>query len=491
MTLAVTAETIERLLALMALLEQRNALLEQRNVLLEQENAQLRARVAELERRLGLDSTTSSQPPSSDGPAGPVRRTRSLRERGGRKPGAQPGHPGRTLKQVAQADTVIAHRPAVCAGCRRPLQDVPGVLAGRRQVFDLPEPAPLQVSEHRIYRCTCPGCGHVTAGTVPATVRAPVQYGPRLGALVAYLAGAQFLPEDRLRRLLADGLGLSVSAGTIGRMVGRAAARAQDFAAAVRARICQAPVKHLDETGLRVRTRPYWLHVASTSGPAGLVHYRVSSRRGAMLDGAEGIVVHDHWTSYFQMPGVTHALCNAHHLRELTAVAEIDGEAWAGRMRRLLRRLCHRVQRARERGAAIPPPLIGPLTDLAERLYDRIVQAGLAWHAALAPLPRAVKRGRIRRRAGHNLVLRLHQHKAAVLLFLREPAVPFTNNEAEADIRMMKLRQKISGGFRTLQGAQDFATLRTLIGTARKRGWDILTVLALEPQNLLAQLAAE
>lgn len=480
MTLAVTAETIERLLALVAVLEQRNALLEQ-------ETAPLRARVAELERRLGLDSATSSKPPSSDGPAGPVRRTRSLRERGGRKPGAQPGHPGRTLKQVALADGVIDHRPSFCARCRTPLQDVPGVLAGRRQVFDLPEPAPLQVSEHRIYRCTCPGCGHVTAGTVPTTVRAPVQYGPRLGALVAYLSGAQFLPEDRLRQVLRDGLGLTLSAGTIGRMVGRAAARAQDFAAAVRARICRAPVKHLDETGLRVRTRPYWLHVAGTAGPAGLVHYRVAARRGAMLDGVEGIVVHDHWTSYFQMPGVTHALCNAHHLRELTAVAEIDGEAWAGRMRRLLRRLCRRVQRAQERGAAIPPPLI----DWAERLYDRIVQAGLAWHAALAPLPRAVKRGRIRRRAGHNLVLRLHQHKAAVLLFLHEPAVPFTNNEAEADIRMMKLRQKISGGFRTLEGAQDFATLRTLIGTARKRGWNILAVLALEPAQLLAQLAAE
>ena len=162
-----------------------------------------------------------------------------------------------------------------------------------------------------------------------------------------------------------------------------------------------------------------------------------------MLDGAERIVVHDHWTSYFQMPGVTHALCNAHHLRELTAVAEIHGEAWAGRMRRLLRRLCHRVQQMQARGAAIPPPLIGPWIDLAERL------------------------------------------------FLHEPAVLFTNNEAERDGRMMKLRQKISGGFRTPEDADDVATLRTLIGTARKRGWDILAVLALEPAHLVAPLAAD
>jgi len=477
MTLAVTAETVERLLGLAGELERRNALLER-------ENALLRIRVTELECRLGLDSSTSSKPPSGDGPGGPVRRTRSLRETGLKKPGGQPGHPGRTLKQVAQADHVIAHRPAVCAGCRTPLQDLPGALAGRRQVFDLPEPAPLRVTEHRIYRCLCPGCGGMTAAAFPAAVTAPVQYGPRLSAHVAYLAAAQFLPEDRLGQLLADVLGLRLSAGTIGGMVRRAAERAQAFAAAVRVRICKAPVKHLDETGLRVGARPHWLHVAGTAGLDGLVHYRVSSRRGAMLDGAERIVVHDHWTSYFQMPGVTHALCNAHHLRELNAVAEIDGEAWAGRMRRLLRRLCHHANQARDRDVALPPPLIGR----AERLYDRIVQAGLAWHAALAPLPRAIKRGRVRRRVGHNLLLRLQLHKAAVLLFLHDPAVPFTNNEAERDGRMMKLRQKISGGFRTREGADNFATLRTLIGTARKRRWNLLDVLTLEPAHLVAKL---
>lgn len=472
-------ETVEGLLALIGELRRRNELLEQ-------ENTVLRARVLELERRLGLDSSTSGKPPSSDGPGGPVRRTRSLRERGGKPPGGQPGHPGRTLKRVEQADHVIEHRPAVCSGCGTELRDRSAALVGCRQVFDLPEPAPLRVTEHRVYRCACPGCGAVTAGAFPAGVTAPVQYGPRLSATVAYLAAAQFLPEDRLGRLLDDLLGISLSAGTIGAMVGRAAERARDFAAAVRARVCEAPVKHLDETGFRIGARPHWLHVAGTSGPAGLVHYRVSSRRGAMLEGVERIVVHDHWTSYFKMPGVTHALCNAHHLRELTAVAEIDGEAWARRMRRLLRTLCHRVHRARDRDEALPPPLIR----LAERLYDSIVQAGLAWHAALPAVPRAIKRGRIRRRVGHNLLLRLQQHKQAVLRFLQNPAVPFTNNEAERDARMMKLRQKISGGFRTVKGAEDFATLRTLIGTARKRGWNLLATLTLEPEHVVAKLQA-
>jgi transposase len=263
-----------------------------------------------------------------------------------------------------------------------------------------------------------------------------VQYGERLAAAVTYLSVGQFLPEDRLGQLLADLFGITVSAGTIGQMVARAAAQAGAFAAVVREKICHAPVKHLDETGFRMAAQQQWLHVACTSGAAGLVHYRVSARRGAMLAGAAHIVVHDHWTSYFQMQGVTHAMCNTHHLRELTALVDIDAEVWAKRMRRLLRSLCHRVDLGARRAAWI---------SAAERLYDRIIQDGIAWHEALPALPRDIKRGRIRRRTGHNLLLRLKAHREAVLLFLHNPAVPFTNNEAERDVRMMKLGLKNLG----------------------------------------------
>ena len=463
MVLPVTAETVDALVALVS---------------------ELRARVAELERQLGLNSSNSSKPPSSDGPGVPGRRTQSLREKGRRKPGGQPGHVGRTLERVAHPDHVVEHRPAVCAGCQGLLHGQPAELSGSRQVFDLPEPAPLRVTDHRVYRCACAGCGHVTAGRFPPGVMGPVQYGPRLSAVVTYLSMAQFVPEDRLGQLMRDLFGVSLSAGTIGQMVRRGADRARGFAAEVCGQVREAAVKHLDETGFRVGARQQWLHVAGTSGPAGLAHYRISARRGAVLEGAANIVVHDHWTSYFQMPGVTHALCNAHHLRELTAAADIDGEAWAGRMRRLLRTLCRRVHQADGRNEAPPPPLVRR----AEQLYDRIIQAGLAWHAALPALPRAIRRGRIRRRVGHNLLLRLQQHKAAVLLFLRNPAVPFTNNEAERDARMMKVRQKISGGFRTLKGAEDFAILRTLIGTANKRRWNLLDTLTLNQDQLVAKL---
>ncbi|CAL76319.1 putative transposase [Bradyrhizobium sp. ORS 278] len=458
--------------------------LQARNLMLEQQNALLLARVADLERRLGLDSSNSSKPPSSDGPGQGPRRTRSLRERGVRKPGGQPGHPGKHLKRSDQVDHTIIHRPATCRGCQAALGEEPLDFVDSRQVFDLPAPRPLIVTEHQRYRCTCSGCGAVTTGTFPTEVKAPAQYGARLSAVVTYLSAGQFLPEDRLGQVLTDLFGVTVSAGTIGQMIARAASRTRDFAAAVCEEIRGAPVKHLDETGFWVGATPQWLHVAGTAGINGLVHYRVSQRRGEVLTQAAHIVMHDHWTSYFQMPGVTHALCNAHHLRELTALVDIDGEAWARRMRTLLRDLCHEVNLAPERPAgqtgALPPAKIRT----AERKYDRIIRAGIAWHEALPALPRDVKRGRIRRRTGHNLLLRLKLHKEAVLLFLRNPAVPFTNNEAERDARMMKLRQKISGGFRTSQGADNFATLRTLIGTARKRGWNMLETLSACPTQL-------
>jgi transposase len=464
--------------------------LQARNLMLEQQNALLLARVADLERRLGLDSSNSSKPPSSDGPGQGPRRTRSLRERGERKPGGQPGHPGKHLKRSEHVDHTIIHRPATCGHCQAVLGAEPLDLVDSRQVFDLPAPRPLVVTEHQRYRCTCSGCGAVTTGSFPSEVRAPVQYGARLSAVVTYLSAGQFVPEDRLGQILTDLFGVTVSSGTIGQMIARAASRTQGFAAAVCEEIRGAPVKHLDETGFWVGATPQWLHVAGTAGINGLVHYRVSQRRGEVLTQAAHIVMHDHWTSYFQMPGVTHALCNAHHLRELTALVDIDGEAWARRMRTLLRDLCHEVNLAPERPAGQTGALLPDRIRTAERQYDRIIRAGIAWHEALPALPRDVKRGRIRRRTGHNLLLRLKQHKQAVLLFLRNPAVPFTNNEAERDARMMKLRQKISGGFRTSQGADNFATLRTLIGTARKRGWNMLETLSLCPTQLIGRLSA-
>ena len=248
-----------------------------------------------------------------------------------------------------------------------------------------------------------------------------------------------------------------------------------------------APVKHLDETGFRVGGRTQWLHIAAT---ALLTFYRVSAKRGSLLAGVTGIVVHDHWKPYFTMPGVLHALCNAHHLRELQALIEIEKEAWARQMQSLLRRACHAANLERERDSPLRPSLI----ERFRRCYDAITAEGIAFHEAqppLAPAPSkggAKRRGRKPRRIGHNLILRLHTRKEDTLRFLTDLAVPFTNNQAEQDGRMAKLKQKISGGFRSEQGAHDFAVVRSFISTAKKQGWNVIQALMLDPENLIGRL---
>ena len=364
------------------------------------------ARVAELERRLGLNSSNSSKPPSSDGLNKPPPRTHSLRQQSKKTSGGQPNHPGKTLPAVANPDHIVDHFPPSCDNCAQPLPQSAASDYVARQVFDLPDPAPLVVTEHRAHRCRCAACGTVTAGKQPDGVSAPVQYGERIAAIVVYLATFQLVPEDRLATLMLDLFGVTLSRATIGWMSRRAGQRLLGFAAAVRQLILSAPVKHLDETGFRIVKRLRWLHIAAT---AALTFYRIGSSRGDMLSGVSGIVVHDHWKSYDTIPDVEHALCNAHHLRELQALVEIEHEDWARQMQVLLCRACHAEHLARAKDKAPSQRLI----DLIGRRYDAIVGTGLTFHAALPALPIKLKLdgnprgGRPPRRIGHNLLLRL------------------------------------------------------------------------------------
>ena len=448
------------------------------------ENASLKARIGELERRLGLNSSNSGKPPSSDGLRKPAR-VKSLRERSGKKPGGQKGHKGETLLQVAAPDKVVDHYPLACSVCGAGLAPETSVGHSARQVFDLPEPQPLVVTEHRAHDCRCAACGAETRAPFPDGVNAPVQYGARITAFVIYLLHYQLLPEDRLVGLMADLFGVRLATATMARMSRTCAERLSGFAETVRDLVAGAVVKHMDETGFRIGGKTQWLHVAST---AFLTFYRVSAKRGSLLANVAGIVVHDHWKPYYTMRGVLHALCNAHHLRELKALVEIEKEDWAHKMQRLLRRACHAANLARERDVPLKPRLI----ECFERRYDAILAEGLVFHEAQAPLARPAmkgggkRRGRAPRRPGHNLLLRLATRKEDVLRFLHDPAVPFTNNQAERDGRMMKLRQKISGGFRSLEGAMDFALIRSYISTAKKQGWNIIDALSCDP-SLLAK----
>ena len=464
-----------------------NAILRDQNAAQQTRIAQLEARIAELERQLGLNSGNSGKPPSSDGLKKKPVRVSSLRERSGKKPGGQKGHPGETLRQSESVDATINHFPKACAGCGEALSEAMATDHIARQVFDLPEPQPIIVTEHRAHSCRCAACGTQTRADFPPDVKAPVQYGARIAGIVVYLLHGQFLPEKRLAALMADLFGVQLSTATIAAMSQNCAARFESFATAIYARIAAAAVKHLDETGLRIGGKTRWLHIAAT---VLLTFYRIASKRGAMPENLTGIALHDHWKPYYTLEGIRHALCNAHHLRELKALVEIEKEDWARKMQRLLRLACHATNLARERGKPLPPRLIA----LFERRYDAILTEGLAFHAAQPALVRpertgkAKARGRKPRRVGHNLLLRLSIRKQDVLRFLSDLTVPFTNNLAEQAARMMKLRQKISGGFRSAAGAADFAVIRSLLSTAKKQGWNMLDTLAADPKRLIAEL---
>jgi transposase len=452
---------------------------------LRQENAVLKQEVADLRRQLGKDSSNSNKPPSSDGLGKKPRIAGSLRGPSDKKSGGQVGHKGDTLRQTDKPDIVKRHTATCCAHCRAKLTATMTSGIEKRQVFDLPEPR-LEVTEHQAQIYTCEQCHGTTKAAFPEDVTSPVQYGSRVKAAAIYLNAQQLIPEDRVAEVMGDLFGAALLCpASIASWSATKAEEVKPFVDHVTALADHAPVRHLDETGFRVGGKTQWLH---TTSALAWTHYRVSEKRGAIpttLTG--GIIVHDHFKPYYTLPGVDHALCNAHHLRELKGLIEIEKEPWAKKMFRLLLKANKAVRRATAQGASI----------LAERvkrrilgLYDAIVSRGLAFHQQQPPLvKRAGARGKPARRPGHNLLIRLLDFKDDVLRFMFNFAVPFTNNQAEQDIRMMKLKMKISGGFRTQAGAETFAALRSVISTARKQGWGILKTLSSQPQTLIAALS--
>lgn len=438
---------------------------------LEAENAALRAEVAALRARLALDSRNSSKPPSSDGPGG-TPKPKSQRTSSGRKPGGQAGHPGHTLPLVDAPDAVQVHAPAHCPGCGRSLADTPAVQRERRQVVDLP-PVKAYVVEHQAEIKCCPGCGAETTGVFPEGVTAPVQYGPGLATVGVYLNQEQLLPLERTCETLADLFGCPIAEGTLERMVGDCHERLAETEALIKQGVAEADVAHFDETGVRIAGKTRWLHVASTPG---LTYYAAHPKRGreamdavGVLPAFRGRAVHDGLSSYWQFEGCEHALCNAHHLRELTFVEEELGQPWAGDLKALLREIKHAVDEARGQGMIALPPEVRQAFGLR---YDAVLEAG----GAANPPPEATgQRGRPKRGKAGSLVARLRERKGAVLAFMEDFQVPFDNNQAERDLRMVKVRQKISGCFRTPEGAQRFCRIRGYISTLRKQEMSVLS----------------
>ena len=436
--------------------------------------ARLEQELDELRGRLAKNSTNSSRPSSSDGLDKPDPKPR--RERSGKPSGGQKGHPGRTLKRVAEPDHRIDHEPGRCSGCGSALNGAVVVGTQARQVFDIP-PVAVEVTEHRVItrRCTCGAC---TSGRFPDGVTSPVQYGPRLHSTVVYLAHYQLVPMARLTELLDDLFDLTISQGTVNNLLARCSERLEGFEAQAREVVRRAPAAHFDESGVRVGGTLYWLHVAAT---ALVTCYLIHPRRGVeamdemgVLPGYAGYAVHDHWGPYFAIEGLLHVLCNAHHIRELVYVHEQYGQSWAKWLIRMLVETHREVEAAKAAGLT---RLDERSIDRIERRYRAILKRGEA-ELPGGPAPPAGTKGRGKRHKAANLHARLRDFMPEALGFVYDFDRPFDNNLAERDVRMVKVKQKVSGCFRSEAGAAVFCRIRGYVSTAKKQGRDVMTALS-------------
>ena len=437
--------------------------------------AQLTARIERLEGQSSKDSHNSSKPPSSDGPQAPVRKTRSLRGKSDKKSGGQPGHPGHTLLMVTHPDTIIALIPPACERCQQDLGTVEVTREERAQVWDLP-PLRLQVTEYRAQVKVCPCCQRETRASFPDGLQpAAVQYGPMTKALAVYLQCIHLLPYARTCQILSDLLGSTFSQASLQGALQCGSRQVEEALGAIQTGLIGSQVLHNDETGFRVAGRRLWLHVAATSQ---LTYYQYHQKRGkeatdamGILPQFQGISVHDSWASYLQY-ACLHALCNVHYLRELTFIAEHYKQQWAQEMKDLLLEIKAQVDLARAQGKAVLPRA---MRQQYEERYLHLVEQG----SATNPPPERKKgtRGPLRGDDVRNLLHRLRVYQAMILRFMHQFIVPFDNNLAEQDIRMMKVQQKISGCFRTPEGATIFCRLRSYLSTMRKQGVHLLTAL--------------
>lgn len=453
------------LLAELAAAREREAAKDERIDQLVIQIAELTTQVQALVLRLGKDSSTSSKPPSSDGP-GKRPRGGSSRTRSGRKPGKQPGEPGTTLRQVEDPNERIAiPAPAVCTGCATSLVEVPVAAVRRRQVFDLAEPPPPQVIEYAADVKCCPGCGDKVLGAFPAGVDSATQYGPDLTTKVADAVLGHYIPVHRSTLLVMELCGMKVSTGFAASLRGRAARELEaGFLPAVRTLLAGAPVVHADETFARAQSKTTFLHVASTKH---LTLMHTGDRSAATIDAGDvlphlsGVLVRDGYAGYTHLDQVLHAWCGAHLLRDLRGIHEADpeGQLWARAMGDTLLEANRIAAAARQAGREeIAPEELRTIHRLYAGALARSRHDNRDSNTELA-------------RHARTLARRFEEHREVILRFTTDLTVPFTNNQAERDIRPVKVQQRTSGGcWRTLQGLADFAIVQSYLSTATKWG---------------------
>jgi len=439
--------------------------------------AQLAKRVQELEDKQAKNSNNSSKPPSSDGMSKP-KRTRSLRKSSGKKSGAQEGHPGHRLEMAEKPDRVKRYSVERCAQCQASLEKTSVQRIEKRQEYEL-APIRLMVIEHQTEVKCCPDCGCENQAEFPVGITQPTQYGPDFKALLVYLNQRQFIPLERVVEFCEDVIGHPVGEGTIVDAGHQAAQVVEPVNQRIKQYLAETDeAVHFDESSLRVNRDNYWVHSAGTERAT---NYHLDEKRGTVGIDQAGILphrigksVHDDWAAYYTYENADHASCNAHHLREFAFLQERYPQDWEGAMVELLLSIKETVAEAVAQGQSC---LAQEQVIAFEIRYDELVQQGLA----LNPVPerRPGQRGKVKQPPPKNLLDRLRDHKAAVLAFMYDFKVPFDNNLAEGDIRMVKLKQKISGCFRSEDGGKTFCAIRGYLSTARKNGFRAFEALKL------------
>ena len=430
---------------------------------LETENAQLKTENEQLRRRLDLKSHNSHKPPSSDGLA----KKPALPKSSGKKNGGQDGHAGKTLERVENPDQIVIHHAPQCLGCGRKFSvaDVENIVQ-KRQVFDIPVPK-IEVTEHQLGEISC--CGDKYYGEFPSQVPRSVQYGHRIKGLSVVLNNDYRLPLEKVEQLLRELYGVSFNQSTILNANQECYEKLEPIEAEIKSEILKSKTAHFDETGLRVEGKLNWLHVASNKFWTYLFAHR---KRGKVaLESEQSLIkdyqnnaVHDCWESYFRFQNCWHIICNAHILRELENLKERASE-WAKEMQEFL----FEMYEASEKGNKILEN-----RKKWEAIYNQICEKG----EVEEPPPEMNKKGRPKNSVGRNLLNRLKKYQAGIMEYAFAEGIPFTNNQAERDIRCVKIKQKISNSFRSQTGAANYARIQGFTSTTRKQGMNVFTEIA-------------
>jgi transposase len=434
--------------------------------------------VKRLQDQLKLDSHNSSKPPSTDqGRATSRMKVVSLRKSTGKKPGGQEGHPGTTLRAVSNPDHIAPHKVSACLGCGKDLSSTPVAEIEKRQVFDIP-PLKLEVTEHQSEVKICPRCHAMNHGGFPAGVTQPVQYGERAKSFAVYLNQYQLIPYQRVTEMFEDLFGQPISQGTLLNAIETSYCNLESTENWIKSGILNSYSAHFDETGLYRSGKRVWLHSASTEE---FTYYFPHLKRGhvamddaGILPNYKGVAVHDHWEPYNSYEGCSHAFCNAHHLRELTRAYEQGGASWAKEMKELLVEIKGQVEEAKDSGKqALESSLVGSY----HQRYQNILTEALKTYPSEGDIRDKPKRGKKKESKDKNLLNRLIKYETETLRFMKDFQVPFDNNLAERDIRMVKVKQKISGCFRSENGANYFCRIRGFISAVKKQGKNVLECL--------------